>query len=391
MVEKVYTKILSPFYRLTNSIDAIEADDFNLDSHSPFRDGVSNQVFERLSKLRIELSLKKRRFNERNLLIYQLIEQLDSPVLILDQYQRLIHANLAFSDWHGKEWYLSRLLKAEQLGIERNSKDQWQLGKNNTPAYAQYQIKESRFLAEKGEHQLLIMTDIAVEIKAAQMQSWQQLIRVLGHEIHNSLTSIKSLSQTLLMDAVVEQQPLLNVIVERSDELSHFVKDYSDIYKPCPVNPEIIVLQELFSQLRLLFPDANIVTKFGAKALKADAILIKQVLINLLKNADEANLVFAQNTSEAMASQTPATIEIESYIGSGSIFITIKDQGLGIQNLDNLFVPFYTTKAKGQGIGLCFCRHIIELHGGRLTLNNRSQHQGAEASIQLPIINREYG
>jgi len=255
----------------------------------------------------------------------------------------------------------------------------------------QYQIKASRFLAEKGEHQLLIMTDISQELHLNQKKSWQQLIRVLGHEIHNSLTSIKSLSQSLLMDAENSQKSLLEVIVERSDDLSDFVKGYSNLYKPYTIKHEAIHLEELFASLKLLFPKTKINLKLSLKKISADQPLLKQVLINLIKNAHESNLAKnkEQNRNKNKSSTRQSIIEVNCFQADGYHFISIRDQGAGIQNFDNLFVPFYTTKEKGQGIGLCFCRHIIELHEGYLSLQNCADKDvysdGAKAIIQLPM------
>ena len=384
---RFYKKLITPFIRLSNEIEAIALDDYSLISHSSFLHGVCAQVFNGLHQIHEQLRVKKRLFDERSLLIYSLIEHLDSPVLVLDQHNRMVHANPAFSLWHGKDWRLSRLCRAEKLGFSCDKQGKWRLDSESINAdrnavNASYQIRASRFSEVDSNHQLLLLTDISKEMRATQKKSWQQLIRVLGHEINNAITPIKSLAQSLLMELDAEKhRQVLQAIVEQSKGLSTFVHHYSNIYRDYPLNVQKFDLETLLSDLEDLFPTVDLIRDLKNTEIVADFGLFKQVIHNLIKNAQEATQVAKSGAN----TEKKAKIEVECWKKNGFLHISICDSGCGIQNVENLFVPFYTTKLHGQGIGLSFSRDIIEQHGGRLTLCNRLKQPGAEAKIVLPL------
>jgi nitrogen fixation/metabolism regulation signal transduction histidine kinase len=381
LAQRFYQRLLTSFYRLANNVEAIRVDDFSLFSRSPFSAGGSAQVFSELRQLGEELRLKKRNFDETTLLVYSLIEELESPVLILDQHQRLIHANPAFSLWCGREWRLIRLTHVERLGLIEYPSGKWQFQGEQSETSG-FQVRASRFTAKGGEHQLLLMTDISRELRSIQQKSWQQLIRVLGHEVNNSLTPIKSLAQSLLAQCEGQQLRLIEVILERSEGLETFIKNYARLYRHYSLNLQPIDLVQLFANLSPLFPTLTINTNLQVGEMIADPDLFKQVVINIINNAQDAMTPEKGETAEF---EKKHTIEVETWQNRGHLVLSIADVGCGIQNPDNLFVPFYTTKVKGQGIGLSFSRHIIEQHGGAFTLKNRKGCRGAVAIVTLPI------
>ena len=387
-----YRKLLAPFYRLTNGVESIGSGDYTSFVRSPFKHGVCAQAFEELNYLSNYLEERKYYFEERTLLVYSLIEYLDSPVLVLNHHLQLIHANKAYSNTLGCDWHILRLTKANQLGLQQDADGAWLFEQNpeneqfSTP-FNTIQVRSSSFMERGKEHQLLILTDITKIVMDTQRFSWQQLIRVVSHEINNSLTPIISLSQSLLEKVEDQKQErILKIIKTRSIELHSFIKRYVNIYKETKVICMAIDLYQVAEELRVMFPRCTIKSLFNVSAINADPVLFKQTIINLVKNSYESMEVYNKELAQVTTAEQFGVIELLSVQEGKNIKISIIDEGLGIQNPNNLFVPFYTTKANGQGIGLSFCRHIIELHSGFLTIRNRNNQRGAIATILIPKV-----
>jgi len=376
--EIITTKLEKPYYNLLNQLDALLVDDYSVQAKIRNTDkGIDNQVFSSISKLSLQLNKNKKNYNENNLLFYSLIQALNSPVLLLNADKQLIQGNQALSHWLKKDWRLQRLTKVEQLGLVL-ADNIWQV--KDLHLQSKYKIRSSNFTLENNQHHLLILTDISHELRKMQQQAWQQLIRVLSHEIKNSLTPIKSMAQTLAdFSSQKEQKDALNVIVQRSQSLNDFVTKYGQISRVYQVNKEAISLNELFTQLIPLYPNSLFHLSFDHESIFADKILLQQVVINLIENAQQAFLASNYKHDEQ------CQINISCRVDTTQCLLTIKDNGIGVQNLDNLFVPFYTTKPTGSGIGLTLSRNIIEQHGGHLTLSNNLNNTGACAFISLPL------
>lgn len=375
--ETIKNKLEKPYYHLLFQLDALLVNDYSLqhfkaNSHH----GIDNQVYNALSKLSQQLSDNYKNYNENNLLVNSLIQTLDSPVLLLNRDKQLIQGNQALSRWLKQDWRFQRLCKVDQLGLILVD-NQWQI--NDPQLGSSYKIRSSDFTLANNKHQLLILTDISNELRKMQQHAWQQLIRVLSHEIKNSLTPIKSLAQTLAeFTSQKDQKDALNVIVERSKSLNDFVAKYAQISHAYQISKDIISLEEMFSHLVPLYPNIQFDLRLNQTTIFADNILLQQVLINLIENSQQAYL--SMNTP----SDEQCQLIIRSQMNDDHCLLTLEDNGMGIQNPSNLFVPFYTTKEAGSGIGLTLSRNIIEQHGGQLMLTNNS-HAGAVASISLPF------
>lgn len=168
------------------------------------------------------------------------------------------------------------------------------------------------------------------------------------------------------------QVQALNVISERCNYLNEFVTRYGDINKPLALNIVEIDTAAFLKQVCAIYPDVVFSCVAKATTFKADRTFIHQVMINLIKNAIEA-------------STPPMKIALSIHQQGRVNCITVDDNGQGLANPDNIFVPFYTTKQQGQGIGLSFCRNVIEQHHGSLSLANKEKHQGVIATILLPV------
>lgn len=375
-----YQKIISPFYRLTNLVESIRLEDYSLKLQPKFNHGIVHTLSQEISALSDDLQQRKQQYDQHTLLIYHLIEQLDTPIAIFDSQFKLSHANAAFSHYLEQPWQGQRLASSSSLGLAFNK--EWQFTDNNKAD--QWQIKQSQFVQEEQTFHLVVLTNVEKLLRSNQQKSWQQIIRVLSHEIRNSLTPIKSLAQTMseLPQQNVKSTAALKVIVDRSNNLQEFVNRYSDISRNLKVNKTYFKSQAFIDTVISLFPKVKLKINNTTDELYADAVLLKQVMINLIKNGIEAS-----------SPHERAKIEINIFniikATGNKTTIEIIDNGHGIANSDNLFVPFYTTKKQGQGIGLGLCQNIIEQHMGSLRIKN-NKIQGATAIISLPYRIADY-
>ncbi len=369
----LYKQMMSPFFSLTNVVESIRLEDYSLQLKDNYQDGVIKLLMHEVTALSDDLQQRKQTYNQNYLLIYHLIEQLEAPIAIFNEQKQLTHANNAFSQYIEKPWQTMRLAHCEKSGLS------FKKGWHFTDPFQEkiWQLKSSQFIEESNVFHLVILTNVENLLRANQQKSWQQIIRVLSHEIHNSLTPIKSLTQSLI--SMEEQQSpslkALQVILDRSNSLQEFVDRYGNISKRFITNKTIVNAAHFVDSVVTLFPDKNIVVNNETEYLYGDSMLLKQVLINLIKNALEASLD---------SPNLPIELEIFEQKASRQVVIVIRDHGAGISNMDNLFVPFYTTKSNGHGIGLGLCKNIIEQHNGRLTLENNLETAGATATIFLP-------
>jgi two-component system nitrogen regulation sensor histidine kinase NtrY len=232
-------------------------------------------------------------------------------------------------------------------------------------------------------HQLLVMTDLSKTLRQEERQTWQRLIRVLGHELNNSLGPIKSTAETL--HRLTQRQSAndewhedlrsgLEVIRQRSEALSRFMASYSQLARLPEPALELLVITEVVKHAAAV--ESRLAVKIvegPALTVQIDRAQIEQALINIVKNAVDASL------------ETGGQVEIGWSRRADSCEIRVQDEGLGLPESANLFVPFFTTKPGGSGIGLVLSRQIAEAHGGSLTVENRIGARGCLARLRLPL------
>ena len=366
----VSKRIVYSIQRLSTQVEAIKLEDYNIEAKSYFSRGCIPLLHNELTTLGKDLQARKERYDQNVHIIYNLIENIATPVLIVNQMEQLIHANKAFELLFSRPWETCRYWKLEHLGLfEKDGK--WQFKENRFSH--RWQINRSELRDRNSVYQMLFLTDILSTTRQVQQQSWSNITRVLSHEIRNSLSPIISLSQTLheLKDMPEKAKWATQVIAERARHLNEFSHNYSQIHRPLAINKKKFLFSQITEKLTTLFTDIHFKFSGQSGELYADPVSMEQVLINLVKNASEA---CSENPEIDMQfSQTVYEQEIR-----------IIDNGQGIANVDNLFVPFYSTKRDGQGIGLALSKHIVEEHQGQLMLTNRDDKQGAQATIIIP-------
>ena len=405
LVVALYRLVITPFYSLTSLTEALKMEDYSLRAKSPFSQGIVAKLFNELSSLSQSLQVSKSRYDQQMFLLYGLIEQLDSPVLILDNKDQLQHANPAVSQLFSVPWQTLKQSPAQKLGLKKVD-GFWTFNENNESntqsTQKKWQIRQSEFKENNNNYQLLMLNNISQELQKNEQQAWQNIIRILNHEVRNSLTPISALSQNLLEmpDLSPEQyQQAIKIIDSRSNNLLAFIDSYSDLAKlPSPTYQQ-------FDLAELLQGIANLVQQVTVNLstplmIKADKGQLEQVLLNLIKNGKEAQLSKAKpNEDSDQESEPNQAIEVQVFKTEQQVIIKVLDQGCGIANTANLFVPFYTTKETGSGIGLALSRQIISNHQGELTMTNRTAQtddidnvndktnaSGAVATITLPLL-----
>lgn len=247
-----------------------------------------------------------------------------------------------------------------------------------------WELRRSVVRQEGYPLQLIALSDLSRALREEERQAWKRIIRVLSHEINNSLAPIKSISGSLQSmlgrgelpaDMSEDVDRGLKVITSRAESLGRFMASYAKLARlPSPelgaveVAPLVQGVADLETRLDVTVVPGEDVT------VQADADQLEQALINLIRNAVDATLE-ADGTAVSLTWRTEA----------GKLHIVVQDEGPGLGDTGNLFVPFYTTKQGGSGIGLVLSRHIAESHGGSLELENRRDGRGARARMVLPV------
>jgi nitrogen fixation/metabolism regulation signal transduction histidine kinase len=253
-------------------------------------------------------------------------------------------------------------------------------------------LRRTSFREGGRPHQLLVLADLSQPLREEERAAWQRLIRVLGHELNNSLAPIHSIADSLVMllcrpvtqrsgDWEQDIEGGLEVIASRAEALSRFMGGYSKLARlPAPVirdcEIEPLIRHAAAFEVRLpvtIHPGIPII-------LPLDSDQMSQSLINLIRNGADAAL------------ETGSSVDVGWKVEEAFVEIYVDDGGHGLTNTTNLFVPFFTTKPRGSGIGLVLSRQIIEAHAGSLVLMNRPDgKEGCRAVVRLPLAEGSNG
>lgn len=368
---------------LSNLMEALREGDYSLRGRrARFKDSLGEVVRE-VNQLAENLRVERLGAREASALLGKVIDVIDIAVFAFDAGGRVRMINPAGERLLERRADALRGAPAGMLGLaEFLEGPERQTVRHRFPiGHGQWEIRKARFREEGIAHELLVITDLSWALREEERRAWQRLIRVIGHELNNSLAPIQSMSSTLA--DLIQRDPLpedwrddaasaLDVIGNRAEALGRFMAAYAMLARLPAPNKREVELRPLIERAAAL--DHRHPVSIHGENIHAeiDPDQLEQVLINLLKNAHDA------------ADQTDGEVEVRLGQDADSITIDILDTGPGVSNPDNLFVPFFTTKPGGTGVGLVLCRQIAEGHEGTLTLENRKDGAGCVARLSLP-------
>ena len=378
-------RVVFPLRTISNLLGALREGDFSVRARGARRDDALGEVVLEVNALSETLREQRLGALEASALLRKVMEEIDVAVFAFDGEQKLQLVNRAAERLLGQP--AGRLLgrTAADLDLaECLEGESPRTAPLSFPGRAgRWEIHRSTFRERGLPHQLLVLSDLSRVLREEERQAWQRLIRVLGHELNNSLAPIRSVAESL--ETVLRRAPLaadwredarrgLAVIGARAEALSRFMSAYARLARLPPPQLRPVNVSEWIRRATRLETRLDVKLEPGPElTVRADGDQLEQLLINLVRNAVDAAL-------ETGGSASVAWRKNDNYLE-----VRVEDEGPGLSNPANLFVPFFTTKPAGSGIGLVLCRQIAEAHGGTLTLENRKAGRGCEARVRLPL------
>lgn len=385
-------QIIRPLQTLANVVAALREDDYSFRARGGQRNDALGDLALEVNRLASMLQGQRAGALEAMALVERVMGSMQSPVLAFDPEGRLRLLNAAGEEAFGLRIQTALGHSATQLKLERllDVADDEVISLGAGQHSARWVVKRTSFRLRGIPHTLLVLSDVSAALREEERIAWERLIRVLGHEINNSLTPIKSIAGSLrgrlaaLNEVPGDQSDFergLEVIENRSESLNRFLQAYRQLMGLPAPKLRAVSLAGLVQRVAELERRVAVTVKGSENVvLQIDADHIEQALINLVRNAADAAL------SPEAAGEDEARVDIFWQITGGEVIISIVDNGLGLTNAGNLFVPFYTTKPGGTGIGLVLAQQIAQAHRGSVQLANRMDgHVGCKADLRLPL------
>ncbi|MEY2491450.1 MAG: two-component system, NtrC family, nitrogen regulation sensor histidine kinase NtrY [Verrucomicrobiota bacterium] len=383
-IVSVREQIIRPWQTITNLLAALREGDYSIRARGARENDALGEALLEVNALGETLRVQRLGAFEATALLRTIMAEIDVAVFTFDPERKLRLVNRAGENLLRQP--IDKLLGrgARDLGLEicLDSHEDVPLTLTFPGGTGRWGVSRSTFREHGLPHELLVLRDLSRTLREEERIAWQRLVRVLGHELNNSLAPIKSVAGSL--ENLLRRDPLpsdwqedarsgLNVIASRAESLSRFMQAYARLARLPPPQKEMMRVAEVVNRAANMERRLPVQRQDGPPvSIRADAAQIEQVLINLLLNAAEASL------------ETGGAVTIGWKETAECVEIIVRDEGHGIMNPTNLFVPFFTTKPGGSGIGLALSRQIAEAHGGSLVLSNRSGARGAEAVLRLP-------
>jgi len=392
-----------PLQTLSNVIAALREEDYSFRARGAAADDVLGELSLEVNALADLLADQRILSIEATALLRRVVEEIDAPLFTFDPDQVLRLVNSA-----GERLLQQpsvRLLgrTAEEIGLARclTVENETVVPLSFQTPNARWMVRRSSFRQKGVPHSLIVLSDVSRALREEERSAWQRLIRVLGHELNNSLTPIKSIAGSLstqiagaVADAGQRQdfKRGLEIIETRADNLNRFLQAYRQLAQMPPPALRRTALAPMIERVAGLETRLQVHVAPGPPIeLNVDPDQLEQMLINLVRNGVEAALEPGRTASQsnnnegvALPAESPQVV-IRWDASEKDLILTVEDNGPGLLNPSNAFIPFYTTKPAGSGIGLALSRQIVEAHGGSIELLNRAE-KGCQAKVTLPRV-----
>ena len=389
-----------PLQTLANVIGSLREEDYSFRARNAAPEDALGELSLEVNALADMLSAEKVRTIEATALLQRVVDEIDAPLFTFDPSLALRLVNPAGEHLlrQTKNQLLGR--NAAGLGLQEclTADNETVVELNVGESRVRWLLRRSSFRQRGVPHTLVVLSDVSRALREEERKAWQRLIRVLGHELSNSLAPIKSIAGSLgsrVSGTSIESelrtdlQRGLEIIETRSASLQRFLEAYRRLaqmpapsLKDVPLAPLIARVAGLETRLKVcVHPGPEIV-------FKADPDQLEQMLINLVRNAVDAVLEIGTTagtteSSEGRAATSSNGVVIRWEADAEQVTVAVEDEGPGLSNPANVFTPFYTTKPNGSGVGLVLCRQIAEAHGGRIEIANRSAGSGCVVKVVL--------
>jgi nitrogen fixation/metabolism regulation signal transduction histidine kinase len=360
--------------------------DFSVRARKRSYDPPSEEMLSELNALGDALRTQRLGAIEAWALLQKVMAEIDAIVLAFDEAGRIRLANDAAARALGKPAH-------ELIGQEAGAVGLSELLAGETPRVARgvvalgggsLELRRGSFRLVGQVHTLVVLSDTSRALREQERDAWKRLVRVMGHEINNSLAPIESIAENLQAlvardtradDWIEDVKSGLAVVGRRASGLGRFMAAYARLARlPAPVLAPVKV-RAWVARVAKLEQRLTVGVEEGPEAsVEGDPDQLDQLLINLVKNAVDASL------------ETDGEVAIAWSEVGDRVEIRVRDRGPGVSDTTNLFVPFFTTKQGGSGIGLALAREIVEAHGGQVSLENREDGAGACAVVRLPVL-----
>ncbi|QKX15797.1 PAS domain-containing sensor histidine kinase [Microbulbifer sp. YPW1] len=328
------------------------------------------------------LRRERAHIHQRELLLDTVIQSSPLALLLIDHSDHIIYANTSARHLvHGGKPLQGHLLQqvlsrcppelAQAIEQKQDGLTSYLDGEDNHTLH----ISNSTFVLNSHKHRLILLREMTRELTRAEVQVWKKVIRLISHELNNSLAPISSMAHSgkMLSEKLQSTQlaGVFDVIADRCRHLTEFTQGYARFAKLPPPAAEEVSWRKLVERIQPLQP-FTLQGELPSRPGYFDPAQIEQALLNLLKNAAE---------SDSPEQDISLRIETDAH---GQL-LTISDRGCGMSDkvLQQALLPFYSTKPQGVGLGLALCREIADAHGGQIRLHNRTGG-GLQVSLWLP-------
>jgi len=381
----VRSAVARPLQTLANMQAALREGDFSMRMRrGASADSLNELIFE-VNALSDAMRHQRLGAMEATALLSKVVSEIEVAIFTFDERHRLKLINRAGEQLIGTPSERALGRTAAQLGLEDclEGESARTIDRAFRGHSGRFGMRRSEFRQDGLPHQLLVIADLSRALREEERQAWQRLVRVLGHELNNSLAPVQSIADSLAKIMKRDPRPHdweqdvetgVRVIAERAEALSRFMRDYSRLARLPKPQPRPVAVDNVVRRVAALEKRLNVEVVPGPEVtLSVDPDQFDQLLINLVKNAVDASL------------ETSGKVTVGWEKNGLGVDVFVRDEGHGIMNSSNLFVPFFTTKPGGTGIGLALSRQIVEAHGGLITLENRRDGHGCEARVRLPL------